>query len=68
MVPEYENDHQWLRYLESERLRIRREMMSGDLSVSRLREMDAEVEDIDQQMNIVKARIRADQKSDVKAG
>jgi hypothetical protein len=57
IVPEYENDAQWLMHLESERLRIRREVLSGRVSPSRLQKLQAEVRDLAQQIRTVQQKM-----------
>ena len=58
-VPEYENDPQWLRYLESERLRVRREMLDTNPSKARAKHLQVEIDDIDSNIQIVQTRIRS---------
>jgi hypothetical protein len=64
LVPKCENDGQWLLYLESERLRIRQEMLSGRLSASRLTGLQAQVDDLDDQIKFIQLRMASSPRDD----
>ena len=59
-IPKYENVSQWLRYLESERLRIRREMCSREITASALSRLQGELQLLDEDIQVVQRRMQSD--------